>query len=84
MDADVAGLVGRVGGYLTLHGRSTTALGVLDGVLLACLAGNSVVTLLAIVVAVDEVHIGILVDRHLHLVDGEILGLVTLGNGGTG
>ena len=40
--------------------------------------------LLAIVITVDEVHIRILVDGHLQLVDGERLGLTTARQRGTG
>ena len=76
--------MGRVGCHLALHRRRSTALRVLDRILLASLAGHSVVALLAIVVAVDEVNVGVLVDGHLHLVDRERLGLTTARQRGTG
>lgn len=84
MDTDVALLMRSVGSDLALHGGGTTTLGVLNRVLLASLAGNGMMALLAIVVAIDEVHISILVDGHLQLVDGERLGFTTAGQRGTG
>ena len=53
---------------------SVTALSVLDGVGLARLAGDCVVTLLTVVVTVDEVDVSVLVDVHCHMIDGEGLG----------
>ena len=79
VDTNVARLVGGVVWELALDGSRTTALGVLDGVLRARFAGNDVVAGLAVVVAVDEVDVGVLVDRHLHLVHGEGLGAGTAG-----
>ena len=84
VDTHVALLMRSIGGNLAFHRSSTTTLGVLDRVLLAGLARHGVVALLAVVVSVDKVHVSVLVDRHLQLIDGERLGVGIAVEGGTG
>ncbi len=76
--------MGRIVCHLALHRSRTTALRVLDRILLASLAGNSVVALLAIVVAVHEVKVRVFVYRHLHLVHRERLGVPATRKGRAG
>ena len=77
MDAHVALLVRRIGCHLALHGGRSTALGVLDRVLLAGLARNGVVACLAIVIAVHELDVGVHVNGDLHLIHREGFGATT-------
>ena len=67
-----------------LHRCRTTALSVLDRILLASLARNNVFAGVAVRVAVFAVHVRVIRDRHLHLVHRERLGITRARQRGAG
>ena len=74
MNADIAGLMGRIVWQLVLYSSGTTALRVVNGVRFAGSTFLGVrASLIATLIGVYELDVGILVDGDLEVADGSLL-----------